>query len=40
MEAVLHQSFERHGERFDQVLWTILRDDWHVLRAVPRTTVH
>ncbi|MCC7241236.1 MAG: GNAT family N-acetyltransferase [Acidobacteria bacterium] len=39
-EALLHQSFERHGERFDQVLWTILRDDWHVLRAVPRTTVH
>ena len=27
-EAVLRQSFERHGERLDQVLWGILREDW------------
>jgi RimJ/RimL family protein N-acetyltransferase len=27
-EAVLHHSFERHGERLDQALWTIARDDW------------
>ena len=27
-EAVLHQSFERHGERLDQALWTIACDDW------------
>jgi RimJ/RimL family protein N-acetyltransferase len=26
-EAILHQSFERRGERLDQGLWTILRED-------------
>lgn len=33
-EAVLRQSFARHGERHDQVLWGILRDDWQAGRAV------
>ena len=28
MTAVLRQAFERHGERLDQALWTIHRDDW------------
>ena len=27
-EAVLRQSFERHGPWHDQALWGILRDDW------------
>jgi len=27
-EAVLRQSFERHGERIDQTLWGLVRDDW------------
>ena len=27
-EARLRQSFERHGERHDQLLWGLLRDDW------------
>lgn len=31
-EAVLRQSFERHGERLDQHLWTITGDDWHAAR--------
>jgi len=39
-EAVLHQSFEREGERLDQGLWTILREDWLFLTTVPRATVH
>ncbi len=25
---MLRQAFDRHGEIFDQTLWTILRDDW------------
>jgi ribosomal-protein-alanine N-acetyltransferase len=39
-EAVLYQSFERDGERLDQGLWTILREDWLFLRSVPRAGVH
>lgn len=38
-EAVLHQSFRRRGEYFDQGLWTILRDEWRgtvVARRGPR----
>jgi ribosomal-protein-alanine N-acetyltransferase len=27
-ERVLRQSFERHGERLDQVLWVIHREEW------------
>ncbi len=27
-EAVLRQSFERHGERLDQTLWSLARNDW------------
>jgi RimJ/RimL family protein N-acetyltransferase len=27
-EGLLRRSFERDGERFDQVLWTLHRDDW------------
>ncbi|MBP7775673.1 MAG: GNAT family N-acetyltransferase [Acidobacteria bacterium] len=39
-EATLRQSFVRHGERLDQVLWAILRDDWR-MRILPRThSVH
>jgi RimJ/RimL family protein N-acetyltransferase len=38
-EAVLHQSFERHGERLDQALWAILRKDWRVQQRV-RCVVH
>jgi len=39
-EAVLHQSFERYGERLDQGLWTILREDWLFLTTALRATVH
>jgi [ribosomal protein S5]-alanine N-acetyltransferase len=31
-EAVLRQSFERHGERLDQHLWGLSRLDWDAVR--------
>jgi [ribosomal protein S5]-alanine N-acetyltransferase len=31
-EAVLRQSFERYGERLDQTLWGLVRDDWQAAR--------
>ena len=31
-EAVLRQSFDRHGQLFDQHLWSILADDWRAAR--------
>jgi ribosomal-protein-alanine N-acetyltransferase len=27
-EGLLRRSFHRHGEQFDQVLWTIISDEW------------
>ena len=32
-EAVLRQSFDRHGRRHDQHLWSILADDWRACRT-------
>jgi ribosomal-protein-alanine N-acetyltransferase len=39
-EAVLRQSFDRHGQRYDQHLWSILADDWRAARAVSHPRVH
>jgi [ribosomal protein S5]-alanine N-acetyltransferase len=39
-EAVLHQSFERHGERLDQVLWTLAREDWWVAETLREGVIH
>ena len=39
-EAVLRQSFERHGQQLDQHLWSILADDWRAARAARRPLVH
>ncbi len=39
-EAVLRQSFERHGERLDQTLWAILKDEWRALRTPRSVSVH
>jgi [ribosomal protein S5]-alanine N-acetyltransferase len=39
-EAVLRQSFARHGERLDQTLWGLARDDWQAARAVRGWTIH
>jgi [ribosomal protein S5]-alanine N-acetyltransferase len=39
-EAVLRQSFNRHGQRLDQHLWSILADDWRAFRAQRHPLVH
>jgi RimJ/RimL family protein N-acetyltransferase len=39
-EAVLRQSFERRGERLDQALWAVLRDDWWAARASHHPVTH
>jgi RimJ/RimL family protein N-acetyltransferase len=39
-EAVLHESFERYGERLDQGLWTIHRDHWLSTVTEPGVTLH
>lgn len=39
-EAVLHRTFERFGERLDQVLWTISRGDWILTKSVWGGPVH
>jgi len=33
-EGVLRRSFLRNGEYLDQVLWSILRDEWYQAKAV------
>ena len=35
-ECILRQSFQKHGEYLDQVLYSILEDDWRALRTNPR----
>ena len=39
-EAVLRQSFARHGQRLDQTLWAILRDEWRAERTMGCKSVH
>lgn len=39
-EGVLRRSFLRHGEFHDQVLWSMLADDWHRTRNRHRTRIH
>ena len=39
-EAVLRQSFQRHGEAHDQHLWSILVEDWKVASNVYFERVH
>ena len=39
-EAVLRQSFSKDGSRMDQMLWSIVRDDWMFLNAKPVGRVH
>jgi RimJ/RimL family protein N-acetyltransferase len=39
-EAVLRQSFWRHGEWHDQVLWAISADEWRHLNALWNGRVH
>lgn len=39
-EGVLRQSFFRGGVYHDQVLWSVLADDWRAQRTSPRPQVH
>ncbi len=39
-EALLRQSFERHGQHYDQHLWSILASDWRAARDVSAPSVH
>lgn len=41
-EAVLRRSFVKDGQRFDQALWTIHRDEWRQARAgrEPHVIIH
>lgn len=39
-EGVLRRSFKRHGQFFDQVLWSILAEDWRLQRSARRGRVH
>jgi len=35
-EMRLRQSFLKHGQYYDQYLWSILRDDWKARAQAPR----
>jgi RimJ/RimL family protein N-acetyltransferase len=39
-EAILRRSFLRCGRYFDQVLWSIVREDWRRAKAVWGSAVH
>lgn len=39
-EGVLRKSFLRDGEYLDQVLWTILVDDWRLAKLPPTALTH
>ena len=39
-EGVLRRSFFRNGEYLDQVLWSILREDWYQAKAVWGPKLH
>jgi ribosomal-protein-alanine N-acetyltransferase len=39
-EGVLRRSFVRDGRQFDQVLWSIVREDWRQAKAVWGSVIH
>jgi ribosomal-protein-alanine N-acetyltransferase len=39
-EALLRKSLDRSGDYLDQVLWSIVADDWRTLRPVADLRVH
>ncbi len=39
-EATLRRSFLRRGQYHDQALWSIVRDDWRLAKAVWGSAVH
>ena len=38
-EGVLRRSFLRHGQYYDQVLWSILAEDWRFMRMAHQAAV-
>ncbi len=39
-EGVLRQGLSCHGQHLDQLMWSMLADDWRALRINPRDRVH
>jgi [ribosomal protein S5]-alanine N-acetyltransferase len=39
-EALLRKAFVKDGEYFDQVMWSIVADEWRQLRCATRPSVH
>ena len=39
-EGILRRSFQRNGRFFDQILWSILKDDWRLAHPVLTPTFH
>jgi ribosomal-protein-alanine N-acetyltransferase len=39
-EGILRKAFPRHGQYFDQALWTILDEEWNAERMGPGPRVH
>lgn len=39
-EALLRRSLDRSGDYLDQVLWSIVAEDWRTLRPVPDLRIH
>ena len=39
-EGILRRSFQRNGRYFDQILWSILKEDWRQAKAVWGTKFH
>lgn len=39
-EGVLRRSFQHHGEQLDQNLWTLIADEWKLMRQPPDGLVH
>ena len=39
-EGILRRSFQRNGRYFDQILWSILKDDWRQTRTAWCPTFH
>ena len=39
-EGMLRRSFQRNGRYFDQILWSILKDDWRQARVIWGPRLH
>jgi len=39
-EGILRRSFQRNGRFFDQILWSILKEDWRRSYRIPSAKLH